>query len=132
VHHQQRARRHLRTLSKHGVGRRAVQAACDIGDTTLQEIRSGRKTHIRRETERRILAVTPEAVSDHALVPARQTIGRLCRLLDEGFTKTELARRLGSTARVPALQVKPGFITAKKAAQVERLYRMVMAGAGGP
>jgi hypothetical protein len=124
-----RARRHLLTLSRRGVGRRAVAAACDVADTVLQEIRSGKAAAIRRETERRILAVTPDAVADHALVPARQTIGRLCRLLDEGFTKAELARRLGSKARVPSLQIKAGLITAKKAAQVERLYRIVMAGA---
>jgi hypothetical protein len=123
----ERARQQLVALSRQGVGRRAVSAACDVGETTLQEIRSGAKTQIRAATERRILAVTKDAIADHALVGGGRTHQRLRRLLEEGFTKTELARRLGSTAKVPALQLTPGRVTARNAMKVERLYRLVMA-----
>lgn len=121
------ARVHLFALSRQGVGRRAVGAACDVGDTTLQQIRSGAKTQIRKNTERRILAVTAAAVSDHALVSAKKTHRRLAVLREEGFTKTELARRLGSKARTPSLQLKSNRVIAINAVKVERLYQQVMA-----
>jgi len=45
-------------------------------------------------------------------------------LLEEGFTKAELARRLGF--ETPALQVGKGEILARTAARVDRLFRMLM------
>lgn len=45
-------------------------------------------------------------------------------LLEGGFTKAELARRLGFEA--PALQVGEPRILARTAAKVDRLFRMVM------
>ncbi|CAB4177448.1 hypothetical protein UFOVP998_45 [uncultured Caudovirales phage] len=122
------ARAHLAKLSRAGIGKRAVAAASDVALTVIEEVRTGRKTQIRQQTARKILAVSIAAVSDHALVPAAGTHRLLRQLLDEGFTKTELARRLGSQARVPALQLKTTQITAISAAKVERLYHRVMVG----
>lgn len=119
-----RARAHLLKLSRRGVGRRAVQAACDVALTILQEVHSGRKTQIRRRTETRILAVTVDALSDGALIPAAHTHALIQRLLEEGFTRAELARRLGY--RSPKLQLNTPKVTAKNAARVERFYRLVM------
>lgn len=119
------ARAHLFALSRQGVGRRAVGAACDVGDTTLQQIRSGKKTQIRKDTERRILAVDAAAVSAGAVVSAKPTQKLINELLDEGFSKAELARRLGYTS--PALQLNRRRVTVANAARVERFYRTVMA-----
>jgi hypothetical protein len=119
------ARAHLVKLSRRGVGRRAVAAASDVSHTILQDIRSGKKTQIRQRTERRILAVTADALSDRALVPAGRTHALIANLLDEGFTKKEIARRLGYLS--PALQLNRTTITAKNAARVERFYRLLMA-----
>lgn len=124
------ARAHLLKLSAAGVGRRAVMAACDVGDTTLQEIRSGAKTQIRHQTERRILSVDQDAAADHSVINGAKTRRQIAVLLREGFTKTELAARLGSRAKTPALQIGGRRrVIAKTAARVDRLYRQVMAGA---
>ena len=120
------AREHLHSLSRSGVGRRAVADACDVSLTVLMEVRSGRKTTIRRQTEARILAVTTAAASDHAVIAGRDTNTQINRLLREGFTKAELARRLGF--KTPALQIKRKRVLAKTAARVDRFYRQIMAG----
>lgn len=119
------ARAHLLWLSRRGVGRRAVAAACDIGPTTLQQISAGEKLTCRKATERRILAVTVDAVSDHGLVSAKRAHKRIAVLLDEGFSKADIARRLGY--KVPALQLNAKRVIAKNAVKVERLYQQVMA-----
>lgn len=117
------ARRHLRWLSRRGVGRRSVAAASDVGDTTLSEIISGTKKQIRKETADRILAVTRAALGDWTIVPAEKTWKAIRWLLSEGFTKTSLARRLGYES--PALQIKKDFVLAKTEAKVLRLYRLL-------
>jgi hypothetical protein len=121
-----RAQAHLRwLLSKHGVGRRAVRAASDVGETTLQEIRSGRKTKIRAQTERRILAVDRLCVSDHALVPARRAWALLKRLKADGYPALRLVRFLGGKSS--GLQFGRVMMTARNVRRVERLYRELMA-----
>ena len=116
-----RARAHLVSLSRAGVGKRAVQAASDVCMTVLQDIRTGKKPQIRARTERRILAVTREMVSDRALVKPGRTHRLIEQLLEEGFSKAELARRLGYAR--PALQFRRSRMTARNVAKVERLYR---------
>lgn len=120
-------RRHLKTLSRQGVGYKSVAIAADVSRTVLFDILFRDKPHLRAQSARRVLAIDRDAIADHALVSAGRTWQRLNRLLDEGFTKTELARRLGSTARKPSLQFKGRYILAKTAARVERFYRIVMA-----
>jgi hypothetical protein len=124
-----KARNHLHKLSSQGVGYKAVGDACDVAKTVLMEIRSGRKRRIRQRTERAILAVTGEAAADRALIDADPTWRKLNELLGEGFSKAELARRLGYKS--PALQLKKFEITAKSAARVDRFYRTIMAGGDG-
>jgi hypothetical protein len=94
-----RAREHLMALSGQNVGRRAVAAACDVGESILEDIRSGRKLQIRASTERRILSVDEKAVSDHALVPAGKTWKLVRTLIRKyGYTKQEIAEDLGGQA----------------------------------
>ena len=109
------------SLSRAGVGKRAVAAASDVCMTVLTNIRTGKKAQIRARTERRILAVTPAMASDRALVKSGRTFRLIAKLKDEGFSKAELARRLGY--RNEALQFKRNRMTARNVARVENLYR---------
>jgi hypothetical protein len=116
-----KARAHLMSLSHRGVGKRAVAAASDVALSVLTEIRTGRKQQIRARTERKILAVTPAMASDRALVKPGRTFRLIAALKDEGFSKAELARRLGY--RNGALQFQANRMTARNVARVENLYR---------
>lgn len=118
-----KARRRLFALSAAGVGRRSIAQFSGVSETTLVQIKSGRKTRIRAQTSRRILQCGPGAVADGGLVNATETHRRLAWLLSEGFTRTEIARRLGSKARRPSLQICADKVTRLTADRVERLYR---------
>lgn len=118
-------RAHLLALSRAGVGRRSVSAACDVAETVLQEVRAGRKAWVRRSTERRVLAVDAGARGDASLVPAGKTWRRIRKLVEkEGFTLGQIALRLGR--RTPRIQFQRTSVTAKTALAVERLYRDAM------
>ena len=119
-----RARAHLLALSRAGIGRNAVAAASDISRTVLHAIRTGRKIQIRAATERSILGVDAGARADHSLVPARNTWRRVRGLLAEGFTRTSIARQLGSRAKTPALQLGHNQVLAITALKVERLFAL--------
>lgn len=112
-------RAHLRKLSRQGVGYKSAAAACDVSKTTLAEVLSRKKRTIRKATADRVLQVTKEALADGALVSAGRTWRRINGLLEEGFTRAELARRLGYKS--PALQFRRGRITARNALRVQRL-----------
>jgi hypothetical protein len=117
---------HLKRLARAGVGRRTVSEACDVGQSTLMAVKQGRKTQLRKATADRILAVTPTTARGAAnLVPARATWLLLEQLLADGFTKAELARRLGF--KTPALQVSRVKVTARTQMRVEKLWFSVMA-----
>jgi hypothetical protein len=74
---------------------------------------------------RRILAVDASCALDGALVDAAPTRRKVAQLLEEGFTKRELARRFG--LKSPALQFPLGDkITARNAAKVDRLWRALL------
>jgi hypothetical protein len=124
------ARRHILKLSKAGVGYKSVADAASVAHTVVAEIRVGRKLRIRQRTERSILAVTKTAYAGGALIDADPTWKKINTLLDEGFTKSELARRLGS--KTPALQFSHFEVTAKTAARVDRFYRAIMLGGDVP
>ena len=119
-----KARQHILKLSKAGVGYRAIADVSGVAKSNLNLIRSGAKKKIRKDTETRILAVSAKAVSGGALIPAGRTWQRINHLLKEGFTKTELAKRLGHKS--PNLQIRKKFITAKTAANIQRLYTIIM------
>ena len=120
-----KARAHMLQLAAQGVWRRAIADASDVADSILVLIRSGERTTIRARTERRILAVTPEMASDHALIDARDTWKLVRELLKAGFTKTRIARELGHQGR--ALQLGRRRLTVRNAYQVERLHARLMA-----
>ncbi len=116
------ARDHMRRLSAAGVGYKAVAAASDVAPVVLWAVNTGRKRHIRRDTERRILEIDERAKSDGAKVDARPTRALLRDLLAEGYTKGRIARMLGSAT--PALQIGTrDQVTLRTAAKVARLHR---------
>ncbi len=119
-------RAHLKKLSRQGVGYKSVAVAADVSKTVLANILFRDQQQLRAQAAKRVLAVDADALADGARVKAGPTWRRLNRLLSEGFTKTELARRLGSKARTPALQFKGRYVLAKTAARVERFYHIVM------
>lgn len=120
-----RARDHLKTLSRLGIGRRTVQACTDIAESVLTDIRTGRKKRIRARTERLILGVTKAHAADRALVSARKSMRLLNALIGKGYTKTFLAARLGYKGH--ALQFNADTITVRNAARIERLHRELSA-----
>jgi DNA-binding XRE family transcriptional regulator len=115
-------RKHLRQLARLGVGQKSVAEACDVGRTTIVKIKKG-QSRIRAELARRILAVTKSAIADSALVPAGPTWELLKDLLQRGWTKTALARGLGSKGPSPTLQIRRTQVEAATALAVEKFHR---------
>ena len=116
-----RASAHLRRLSRIGIGRRVVSEVSSVPESILHEVKRGRRLRIRARTERRILAVGRAQASDAALVPAGGTWRLIDELIEEGYSVSFLARRLGYAK--PALQFNRGLITVRNAARVQRLHR---------
>lgn len=125
-----RARDHLRALSRRGIGRDTVADIAGVAVTVINDIRSGAKKQIRASTERALFRVTTEAVNDGSVyVDARPTWKLIERLTarDVGFTKAEIARRLGYG--VAALQFRKKKIKPATARKVRRFYDSIMVGA---
>lgn len=119
-----KARKHLLKLSAAGVGRRAVAAATDVAETIICEIRSGRKTHIRARTERKILAVSADMASDHALIGAQESWRLIQEMLAAGFTKARIAREMGFV--MPALQIGRDTVLVSTAHRIALIHRRLM------
>lgn len=121
------ARRHLRKLSKRGIGRDTVSDLTGIANSSIDKIRTGSQKNLRAMNEKAILAIgLDDILNDAQIVDAAKTWERIRWMLREGFTKTEIARRLGCKTR--ALQLGRKQITARNAMRVERLYNMLRAG----
>lgn len=122
-----RSRNHLLWLSGKGTGRHAVAMMTGISERTLFFVRNGRRSVVRRETESKILAVRSKPVTQYTLVPFGPT-GELIEILcDEGFTRKELARRLGYKSTLQ-LGYRP-TIRKGNAQRVRAFYDVIMAGA---
>lgn len=121
------ARRHLLKLSREGVGRRAAANAAGLAISVVFEVRSGGKQKIRRGTAEKILAVTGAAKLGAALVDGKATMRRLEQLQKMGLSKSEIARRLGSKGKQPALQIAGPLVTKRNAEAVLELLNQVKA-----
>lgn len=119
------ARHHLRALSRAGVGYKSVHAACDIPTSMLVGILNGTRQRIRRETERKILAVDNSAVSDHGHINSGPTQKLIARLKKMGFTWSLLSERAGVS--VATLLSKRPKVRAVTAMRVEKFFRLVTA-----
>lgn len=116
----ERARAHLLELSEAGVGRRAVAAASDVGATVLQEIRAGRQTRIRADTERRILAVDAAARADSSLVDWHETWRAVRQLQRWGWTLGRISQE-GLGNRMAALQLNGSKVLARTEHAIRQL-----------
>jgi hypothetical protein len=119
------ARKHLKQLSRQNVGRKAVAAATDIALSTIAEIYRGTKRQIRARTARKILAVTAAMRSDASLVPADKTWRRIDELIEEGYTKSRIAKELRRVSR--GIQLSRGRVLARSEAAIERIHRQLTA-----
>ena len=120
------AQRHLLRLADRGIGRRTVSDITGISHSTLQKIKTGERKHLRAMNEKKILAVSTDLQNDATLIPAKETNRHIRWLLDEGFTRKSIARRLGYKS--PALQFNRKRITARNARKIERLVSVLRAG----
>jgi hypothetical protein len=114
------ARRHMRWLSKQGVGYKSIAATTDLAESTLFEILKGKRTQIRSETAQLILDVDTSAIADHALVDAAGAWAAISRLMQfHGYTKARISKEIGQGGR--ALQLGKKKILAKTAMKIQRL-----------
>lgn len=123
-----RARAHIVTLSKKGVGYKTVADVANVAETIVFAIRSGRRKQVRKNTATAILSVTAALIADRALVDAGPTWEIIRGLIEDGYSKTQLAAWLGSKAKVPALQIGALKCTAAMALRVEKLAAEIAAG----
>jgi len=122
------ARKHLLKLSAKGIGYKAAADAASVSRSVTGRILWGTRPQIRRSTSERLLAVNLDAVADGARVPSGPTLAILRGLINDGYTKTQLAAWLGSKAKVPTLQMKGPFVTAANASKVQRLSILIEQG----
>lgn len=116
----QRARKHMRDLSKAGIGRRQIADAAGVAESIVFKIATGTRANVRARTEKAILAVTVAAAADHAVIDAGPTWKLLDELLSCGYSKAHLARELGY--KVPAIQIKRTQCTVRTAHDVKLLH----------
>lgn len=129
-----RTRRRLITLSQVGVGRKAVHEFTGLDHKTLRQIKNGSTKFVRRSTRDLIFAVPFNAFCNKALIDAGATQKRIAKLVQEGFTRSEIARRLSPTIKqkflpgYASLQIgRKGRVIARTQMRVEQLYNRVMA-----
>ena len=115
-------RSHLMKLSLRGVGLKQVAKIARVSRTILSKIRQGERNNMRAQSAKRVLAVTAFDLAAAATVPAGRTWQRLNWLLEQGFTRQALARKLGSRAKVASLQIRRGHVLVRTACAVKRLF----------
>lgn len=116
--------KHLKKLSKQGVGYARVALAANYSRSGLHLLMSGRRTRLRALAAKRILAVDRTAIAAYGLVDIGPTKRQLKTLAAEFLTKTALAIELGSTADKPSMQIGvtgTGKITHQNAKKVQAL-----------
>jgi hypothetical protein len=114
---------HILMLSRQGVGYKTVADASGVSQSVIARIVWGPRRQVRRSTAASILAVDTSCMPDSALVPAGATWLLLDRLIDNGYTKTQLAAWLG--LQTPCLQLCRDRVTALNASKVARMVQLI-------
>jgi hypothetical protein len=121
------ARNHLEWLSTCGVGIKTVAKVGGLSHGTLSKLvygdpqrGMGPSKRIRPATAEKILAVMPAMAGGGQKVPAGATWRLLDELIARGWSRSEIARRLG--AQSPALQLSRVRVRASTARAVELLH----------
>ncbi len=118
------AREHILRLSKFGVGYKSVASASGVAKSVMADVRSGKKKRIWQRTLTKILKVDSTAMAGAGCVPAGNTWELINELLNSGYTKVEISRRLGNKS--PALQLKGDRILLRTAKKVKALHTKMM------
>lgn len=115
-------RTHIAALRSQGVGMRRVGEVSGVGRSRVGEIfhGTGPKKRVKWSTAERILAITAQAATSGALVPAAGTWRLIDEMLTAGATKERIARHLGY--RACHIQFGRHRITRKNADAVRRLH----------
>ena len=116
------AEMHLSKLKAQGVGYRQAANLAGLSPQLVADVRSGRKTRIRADTNARILNI-PAVLAHGQVVTGWRTWRLLDSLKREGFTQTRIARHLGASA--PQLQIQRRHIRVRTALRVRVLYRRI-------
>jgi hypothetical protein len=119
----------IQSLAGKGVGTRAIADATGLDRHAVQWIKRGRVQRVHAGTAQRILAVDEQAIADHAPVPIGPTRSLIRTLVDDGYTRRWIARRLGyKGGGIPFLYSKRRHLSAINASKVERLCLLLAAG----
>lgn len=117
---------HLEKLSSAGVGKLTVSEITGIHHASLGKYKSGSRKFICEKNQRLILAVTEEALTDGKHISSRETRRLIKRLVRMGFTKAEIAKRLGYRAGRLSI-ARRSCVTARTAMKVEKFFRQLEA-----
>jgi len=116
------AREHLQRLAQRGIGLTQASRLSGIARPTLQAIRNGTRRSIAARLEEAIASI-PAIPAMGALTSGYPVRRMLAWFRLEGFTKADIARRLG--LRTPHVQFVHRCCTYRTAARVRALYRKV-------
>ena len=129
----QPAREHLAALSAAGMGLRTVARISGVSHGALSKIVYGEpglgrapSARIRPDTLRRILTVRVSHAGGGQRVQAAGTWRLIDELVAAGYSRSFLARALGSKAGRPTLQIGRTRVRASTARSVEDLHRRLM------
>lgn len=120
------ARDHLRWLRSVGIGKCRVHELTGVALSSIEKIRSGKVTKCRPRTAEKILGVRRSLAAGGANVDATKTWKQIEDLLAAGYTKTWIAKQLGSKAKVPTLQVGRKQVLASTARKVDELHERLL------
>lgn len=120
-------RDHVQWLQTCGVGIKTIAKLSGVAHGTLSKLMFGDlqrhmppSRRVRPTTAKRVMAVMPNHASGAQKVPAAPTWRLLNDLIRRGWSRAELARRLGGQG--PGLQIHRHQVLASTARKVERLH----------
>ena len=115
-------RMHLKKLSARGIGYRTVAEASSMGSSILALVLRGDRKQVRASTERAVLAVTTCSRKGGVKVSAKGSWGLINYMMKNGLSRSNIASRLGSTAKRPALQIRKDTITLTTKRKISEIY----------
>lgn len=119
---------HLQSLRAAGLSSGQVAMLAGVAPATVRALHGAagqlRRDSVRADTARRLLAVTPSGAvpAERATVDGRGTRRRLHALAARGWTRAELARRLGRSPSSLARSMSSPAVTARTDRDVRALY----------
>lgn len=112
-------RAYLLKLQGMGVGLRRVSHLTGLPVSGIRALRSGQRQHLRALSAKRILELKPSLAKGQR-VNAYRTRHLLACLLNEGYTRKDLAARLG--LKSPTVQLHNEQVTVRNALKIRGLF----------